>query len=996
MLGCVVSLTSSHLSGSTIRDVNTGGSVLCSNSSFSSLLPSPSTNADPPFILLPAGEYTPDDFEYGKPLWFLDDAGDENTSIVFTNCHFTGANYKTRMVLRIYSYPGTISIHSCSFSDIAPAGYPTAVYIYKEYRFNHAGVAVTSSNFTNCSTDEEGGAMFIKVADDLLIQKCQFEGCSANDVSSDGGGALYLFGFSKDYIPTKFNLVDCVIADCSPARYGGGVFAFAGIDLSIVDTKFERCELTSESKFQNGGGLYTSMYFESALTVERCHFIDCSSKHGGGAIGSMSLKNLSISDTLVKDCYSGTTGAILMRGLGTYSNYSFLHVFFDGNTIGDDTSFFSSNDLRFEQPATKFTDLALFFTYSLDELTLKIDTCFTTIHPDSTGMLFRVNQLESGLYDHERILDPEFDKIGPLLTSKPTSRMNEKTGKIEMEMEGKTPLPSQEYEVTAKGEDGTDAQFKMLFSDGTGTLVSGSESNLQYHTNYTITSIVGVVPDSSSSRMTNDVTVPVAAWAFNLAVTPSFLSFTTPETPSFSTLQFASADLVDSDPQFAFVILHFDKEVSGSYEFVVLEDGEEVTLTITTEAVSKSGATKEFKVIGDGKLLTHDTTYAIKSIVPTAESEALFVWMNETIRFHIPKSSYVPPEDPEEPEDPKKSMSPEMKAMLSWLIPLVACLLLALIVLIVVFVLVYRRKKNEPDQKEMDDQDEVRVEDKMEVVEEEYTNRVIETDGLGHSSGAADDQSTRMNQSRDGLEGRGRKEWVEVMACSGGFEISAAPMTNTLYSVLHKEHREIGKRTIGIQIVNGLKQVVANRGWSDVLTRLSSHWILIDTSGNVQLKLQMNASEAEQEAARKQMLNQLQDRNENEQTVNEASERSENSEKDRSGMDGMRWRAPEVVGSKGVSVDGQKASVFSLGLILWEIETGQVPFGELDAVNAQRQSGTGIGPKMDSLKNEEFIALIRRCVSVDPELRPTLSEIGEFLSSHPNETIGGSGNEMKE
>ncbi|KAK2951504.1 hypothetical protein BLNAU_13526 [Blattamonas nauphoetae] len=86
----------------------------------------------------------------------------------------------------------------------------------------------------------------------------------------------------------------------------------------------------------------------------------------------------------------------------------------------------------------------------------------------------------------------------------------------------------------------------------------------------------------------------------------------------------------------------------------------------------------------------------------------------------------------------------------------------------------------------------------------------------------------------------------------------------------------------------------------------------------------------------------------------------------------------------------------SLGLVLWEIETGQVPFGELDAVNAQRQSGTGIGPKMDALKNEEFIALIHRCVSVDPEMRPTLAEIGEFLSSHPDETIGGSGNEMKE
>ncbi|KAK2948769.1 hypothetical protein BLNAU_16304 [Blattamonas nauphoetae] len=117
---------------------------------------------------------------------------------------------------------------------------------------------------------------------------------------------------------------------------------------------------------------------------------------------------------------------------------------------------------------------------------------------------------------------------------------------------------------------------------------------------------------------------------------------------------------------------------------------------------------------------------------------------------------------------------------------------------------------------------------------------------------------------------------------------------------------------------------------------------------------------------------------------------------EQAGMDGLRWRAPEVVAGGGSAVDGQKASVFSLGLVLWEIETGQVPFGELDAVNAQRQSGTGIGPKMESLKNEEFIALIHRCVSVDPKQRPSLSEIGEFLSSHPEESNMHFHNDMKD
>ncbi|KAK2955727.1 hypothetical protein BLNAU_9263 [Blattamonas nauphoetae] len=184
------------------------------------------------------------------------------------------------------------------------------------------------------------------------------------------------------------------------------------------------------------------------------------------------------------------------------------------------------------------------------------------------------------------------------------------------------------------------------------------------------------------------------------------------------------------------------------------------------------------------------------------------------------------------------------------------------------------------------------------------------------------------------------------MACSGGFEVSVVGDYTTLYSVLHKEKRGIGKRAIGLQIVNGLKAVLAHRQASDVVTRLSSHWIIVDSTGNVQLKLKMTSEEVELEAAQ---TKQQDGRLEVNGTVHNVPKDVE-----QAGMDGLRWRAPEVVAGGGSAVDGQKASVFSLGLVLWEIETGQVPFGELDAVNAQRQSGTGIGPKMDSLQNVEW------------------------------------------
>ncbi|KAK2959580.1 hypothetical protein BLNAU_5358 [Blattamonas nauphoetae] len=92
-----------------------------------------------------------------------------------------------------------------------------------------------------------------------------------------------------------------------------------------------------------------------------------------------------------------------------------------------------------------------------------------------------------------------------------------------------------------------------------------------------------------------------------------------------------------------------------------------------------------------------------------------------------------------------------------------------------------------------------------------------------------------------------------------------------------------------------------------------------------------------------------------------------------------RWSAPETA-NKETNVDLKKVLVFRLGLVLWEIETGQVPFREVDAVNAQRQIGTGILPRMENIKNSELVDLLTHCLSFQPDDRPTLDEVGKELS----------------
>ncbi|KAK2952952.1 hypothetical protein BLNAU_12128 [Blattamonas nauphoetae] len=168
---------------------------------------------------------------------------------------------------------------------------------------------------------------------------------------------------------------------------------------------------------------------------------------------------------------------------------------------------------------------------------------------------------------------------------------------------------------------------------------------------------------------------------------------------------------MQSDKPSAIISLHFSGKVSGSYDFVVEEREKEVVFTVVVAFPATTALTKAFVVVGDDRILTHNTTYTIKSITTTPRSESIPILMNDTISFHIPESLYVPPEEPDDPEpDPKEPMSPEMKKLLSWLIPLTASLFVALVVVIVLTMLVVRlhrrlvnsQMKFQPMEKDMD------------------------------------------------------------------------------------------------------------------------------------------------------------------------------------------------------------------------------------------------------------------------------------------------------
>ncbi|KAK2959014.1 hypothetical protein BLNAU_6030 [Blattamonas nauphoetae] len=313
----------------------------------------------------------------------------------------------------------------------------------------------------------------------------------------------------------------------------------------------------------------------------------------------------------------------------------------------------------------------------------------------------------------------------------------------------------------------------------------------------------------------------------------------------------------------------------------------------------------------------------------------------------------------------------------SIVVPIVVVILVALILIIVIGVLCRRRKQKEKaaerGNQELDTTDVVDVmKDEGDV--QDSTIKPIFGSATGHLHNHSllmvsnDKEQEQQSQVLDATALVPFKP-VEVMMCSGEFPIVTVDPRNTLFHRLHVEkQQDLSKREIGVQLVNGLTQLIKEYPQSDFITRFSPHWILLDFNQNVSLRIGNNPN-----------------------TLASAEGQSKaNSTKN--GED-RRWNAPEQETKEGenentkeeVAYDTNKALVFRLGLVLWELETGLVPFGELDAVNASRQIKAGVMPLIHNWEDESLADLVRECLSHSPNNRPSLSDVKSrltLLNSH--------------
>ncbi|XP_070024090.1 serine/threonine-protein kinase STY8 [Nicotiana tabacum] len=105
-----------------------------------------------------------------------------------------------------------------------------------------------------------------------------------------------------------------------------------------------------------------------------------------------------------------------------------------------------------------------------------------------------------------------------------------------------------------------------------------------------------------------------------------------------------------------------------------------------------------------------------------------------------------------------------------------------------------------------------------------------------------------------------------------------------------------------------------------------------------------------------------------------------------------RWMAPEVIEHKPYD---HKADVFSFGIVLWELLTGEIPYAYLTplqaAIGVVQQ---GLRPTIPKDTHPKLAELLEKCWQQDPTQRPDFSEILDMLQ-HLTREVGGDGEDKQ-
>ncbi|KAH7816302.1 uncharacterized protein MONOS_10033 [Monocercomonoides exilis] len=97
----------------------------------------------------------------------------------------------------------------------------------------------------------------------------------------------------------------------------------------------------------------------------------------------------------------------------------------------------------------------------------------------------------------------------------------------------------------------------------------------------------------------------------------------------------------------------------------------------------------------------------------------------------------------------------------------------------------------------------------------------------------------------------------------------------------------------------------------------------------------------------------------------------------------MRWKAPELMMNKNMGATKESVA-FSIGIMLWECLTLQIPFGEYEAEVAGKKIVNGERPEMGMAEESTLGGVLKNCMLQTPSERPSLVILKrEFIQRFP-------------
>ncbi|KAK2958119.1 hypothetical protein BLNAU_6823 [Blattamonas nauphoetae] len=341
----------------------------------------------------------------------------------------------------------------------------------------------------------------------------------------------------------------------------------------------------------------------------------------------------------------------------------------------------------------------------------------------------------------------------------------------------------------------------------------------------------------------------------------------------------------------------------------------------------------------------------------------------------------------------KLSMADERKALMKqamkWMIPLIAGCVVALLLIIIIVVLLRRRSSKAKEKESLLKQEQAEMNDISPEKLEDFDKLLIPPSSIVAAEGSVGDLARADASIRDHPEVQQTfplgTDYIIPASGEPSMSVLSKPSGpggvkrgDTLYNRLHSaQKRPIDKMGIAQQIMRKLVGLHRQDPTLSVLTMFSSHSVVFREDGEVEIALDVRETMG-QTRSQTQRTQTCQDGQRTENMTHTEGERKNEQ------FELLRWRAPETVvseGEEGQKVDSGAAAVFSLGLVLFEIETGQVPFGEMDALNASRQLKTGIPPKLSLVGDVGLREVIVSCLQVKGKDRPLLGEMEEKLKS---------------